>query len=321
VYAQGYLNGYLKNDGSVGTWEQAGLFSTQAEAIIIKMSTGSSISGTVSCLNQGEYAWIDAWSDLNGSWGGAEITGTGSPVEFTIKGLAPGSDYTVSLWAKDYASETMTHIATDSAPVNFTVSTGQTISGSITGAVPNQSVWINAWSETSWNSGYAEIKPDENGNANYTMQGLGKASDYIVSASSDKLYLYYNQQVSWDKAEKVDLSQDSAQGIDINFDAIETYTLSGVIQGLEVNTNFVWIDAWDETTGAWGGTEIKGNGSFSIELPVNGNYKIGLFADMYFPVFFDSASGSLVSDWEAAQPVSVSADINIGTLTFTDDLK
>ena len=347
ISAEGYIGGYYSTEGTV-EWDAADMIdsSTNPTDINLALSKGKTISGTITGLGKGEWAWIevrqenenpftdpmplkmdDAMSS-NGwcgtgwgerYWGGTSVRGTGEPVRYTITGLAAADDFLVTFQPDGYAKETRTGVdsSADPADIDFVVSEGNRISGTITGAAPNQWVSVNAWSEKTRDGRYAQVKTDADGKAVYEMKGLGNAADYVVNAWSGRKNLFYNQQMSWEDAIRVDLSQGSAEGINFDFDAIKMYVISGTIAGLpEEGKTMAWIDAWSETTGAWGGKEVYGNGEFSIEVPA-GDYKVGIYADAYVKAYYDAASGTLTDNWAAAEPVTVNADKDLGVLMLS----
>ncbi len=344
IQAKGYIGGYYSADG-LTDWENAGQVDSEANPsnINLTLSKGRTISGTVTGLAKGEWAWIEArrektneyiepmplimsdmvyegceirW-DENNSWGGTEVKGTGSPVHYTITGLSSADDFIVTFRPERHAPDVRTGVDTSTDPENidFVASEGKRISGTIEGAASNQWVSVNVWNETTWDGGYAEVMADADGKATYEIKGLGSGSGYVVSAWSGRKNLFYNQQMSWDDATRVDLSNGDAADINFNFDAIKMYTLSGEIAGVEDDT-IVRTDAWSETERGWGNAERRGNGTFSMELPA-GNYKVGIYADGYVKAYYDADSGTLTEDWAEAKTVAVSEDVDLGLLTLS----
>ncbi len=348
IQAEGHIGGYHTAEGTVSDWDKAEFVdaSTNPIDINLALSKGKTISGTITGLGKDEWAWIEArrevsggrwieplpveekammYSDFcgtgwggEGNWGNIAVRGTGEPVRYTITGLASADDFIVTFRPEGYATEVRTGVDTSTDPddVDFVVSEGKRISGTITGADTNRRVSVHAWSETTWDSGYVEVKPDADGKAVYEIKGLGNGADYVVSAYAGRMNLFYDQVMSWEGATRIDLSKESATGVNFAFDAIKMHTLSGTIAGLAADEKtFVWIDAWSKT-GGWGNAELSGNGDFSMELPA-GNYKIGVYADGYVKSFYDAESGELVGNWAAAGELPMDAGKNIGTLNLS----
>ncbi|MDM8551950.1 carboxypeptidase-like regulatory domain-containing protein [Desulfobacterales bacterium HSG2] len=354
VNAEGYLSGYHGAEGTVG-WEEAELVDSSSNPtnINIALSKGNTISGTITGLGKGEWAWIEArrenadrfiepmplmtdvamdegmdmkydgWCGTGGwgenSWGGTDVIGTGEPIRYTITGLLPADDFIVTFRPEGYAVSTKTDVdtRTDPTDIDFVVSEGKRMSGTIKGAVPGQWISVNAYSESIYDGRYAEVRADSDGNATYEMKGLGEASDYVVSAWSGRKNLFYDQQLSWEDATRVDVSVDSATGIDFDFDGIEMHTISGSIVGLpDKDDTQVWIDAWSETLGGWGNAEISGNGDFTIELPA-GEYNLGIYADGYMNAHYDAESDALTDDWADVGRISLTDDVELGELNLS----
>jgi len=343
VWSDGYIGGYYSAEGMTG-WEDADLIDSSVNPanISFTLSKGKTISGTVTGLKKGDWATVEAycknrdnqyidilpvkqgvWSDVAGmrwggnQWGMASLEGTGEPVSYKITGLASANDFIVVLRAYGYAMQMKSDVdsSTDPANINFTATEGKSISGTIAGITPNGLVWVSVWSESVSDSGYAQTQADENGKAVYEIKGLGNASDYVVNVWSEKEHLFYNQQLSWDKATRVDLSQASAKEINFDFSAIEKYIISGTIAGVTEDAN-VWLDVWSETQSTWGNAQVQGNGAFSVKVPA-GDYRIGIYADGYVNVYYDGESGTLTHDWSAAKPLSLTENKALGTLTLS----
>lgn len=341
IWSENYLNGFYSTDG-LTDWENAALVDSTGNPgnIDFAMSKGNTISGMVTGLGEGEWAvisawkgdeflpfidpamqpeldmgmldmWIEPWHQMMAS---VTVEGTGSPVAYEISGLYPAQNYTVQFWSKGYAKVTKKNVDASSNPdnIDFVASEGNTITGSISSAAPNSRVWVNAFSHGTFDEGFATVKTDDQGNAQFRITGLGFGEDYLVSAANKRLVLFYNQAVSKDDATPVNLSNGSAQNIDFDFSAIEIHTITGTISGASDNT-FTIIDAFSENSGGFGFAHVEGNGDFSMEVPT-GNYRISIFADGFAPSFYDAATGKMIQDPEAAQLLSVTSDVNLGTI-------
>lgn len=321
VHAKGYLSGAVQPDGSLGPAESAAGFAAGASDIAIEMRTGNTIAGTVYGLDEGEFARIEAWSESAKSGAGTEVQGTGEPVPYTLSGLYPAEDFQVRFHPQHHAPDCKTGVDSSQNPtaIDFTASEGASLSGAINGAGPHTRVWINVWSRSGLGGGFADVIADENGHADYAIAGLGKAGDYLVSASNDNLHLFYDGRMRWKEADLVDMGQGDVSGIDFDFSAIERYTLAGTLAGLSHESAQVWINAWDKQIGSWGDAEVTGNAAFSINLP-RGSYRIELHSPMIGrPLFYDAESGELVSRWNAAAPLTLDADTHLGVLSLSGE--
>lgn len=252
-------------------------------------------------------------------------------LNYEINGLAAASDFVVSFWPDNHAKATATAdtSAADVTGLDFVAGAGKTISGSISNATAGTWVWVDAWSETTWDWGYADVKVDANGAGTYEIKGMADASDYKVSAWNDGQNLFYNQQLGWNDANLVDLSVvevgGTATGIDFDFAGVTTYRITGTIAGL-ASDETVWIDAWDEATWAWAGTSRTGNGTFTIKnLPAGSHYRVALYSWNYADGYYGGQD--TISSWSAAQLVTLpdTADVDgngddnvdLGTLTMS----
>ncbi len=334
IWADGFTGGFYSADG-ITYWEGADFVNTADEtvddAINFTLDAGDTISGTVTGLDVGEWAWIDAWSEKTWSWGGTNVVGaldvdSGEPVvEYSLTGLRTANDYEISLWPDAHAKAIKAGIDSSNNPtnVNFVVSVGESISGTVSGVAANQWVWVDAWSDSTWQWGGADVKVDSDGNGTYEIKGLASATDYRVSAWADNMSLFYTSEggtTNWSAATLVDVTDDT-DDIAVNFDfASQTlYAISGTIAGIQ-STDTVWIDAWDDATWAWSGTSRVGNGDFTVEnLPV-GSYRVAVYAWEYADSYYDSDaldSSRLTPGWDNAELVALSGDTAIGTLTLS----
>lgn len=323
VRVKTYKTVYYKNASSWDDATPVDVSSESATGIDITADTGNTISGTVYGLAEGETGWIEAYSSSTYKFGYADVKGTGSPVTYTITMLAPADDYKVSFRSENYMPETRSGIdsSINPADVDFTVSEGETISGTITGAEPGQNIYLNVWNEGNqeyW--GFAGVTADENGQATYEIRKLGRISGYMIQATAGFKTLFYNQKVSINEADKLDMSAGSAGNINFDFGAIQTVKITGTVAGLEEGLS-VTVDAFSATSKGWGFAEVGENGKFTLEV-IGGTYRINFYARGYMPVFYRAdAEGSLTPDYDKADQVDVAADWDIGTLTFSDDYK
>jgi len=268
-------------------WENADVVdisSGDATGIDFTLGSGNTISGTVKA---GEVAlsrmWVNAWSETAGSWSGAETDSSG---EYTIKGLAPAIDYVVDVWSEEYAHQfydqktdwmdaTRVDVSQGNATdIDFNLATGNYISGTIT--LPGDDtnfhrVWVNAWSDEKWSGNGSPVKHD----GKYKIAGLIPGTGYKVDVwSEDYVHVFYKDDAAtgttdWEQATEVDISSESKTGIDITLGSGKS--ISGTVTLDSVGKANVWVDAWSETTGAWGGDETDDSGSFTINGLVDGS--------------------------------------------------
>jgi len=314
--------------GSLVGWDRATRVAASDQTIYLQPSTGGKITGTVSGVPSGKFGWINAWSESSYSWGGAEITGQGTDVDvnYEIKGLGAASDYRVDIWVDgmpggfyqsgssepgswDQATKVAVSDSATTANIDFTLSSGRAISGSVSGLSSGEDAWMDAWSNSTFQwSGASTGASTGSGSDSYSIEGLKSASDYEVTLWSPG-YVTQSQQ-------NVDISTGDVSNID--FTVGSGASISGSINaGTKYANNWLWIDAYSNSSGGWGGTgaTTDANGlidSFSISGLGNAtDYKVGVFAPDGGSYFYkEDASGSAttsVTDSSSATNVTISA--------------
>ncbi len=326
----GYYDG---NNSILVSWDKAGRVivgdgTTNAKdvtGIDMVIPVGRTISGAVSGLAAGEWAWIDAWSDETFSWAGKEVTGN---TAYTLKGLkandTAAGGYDVRFWAEGYVSQKQGPVdlsTVDATGIDFAATTGSKISGSITGLPTYEWVWLDAWSSITDSWAGVSVQADESGNATYTIDGLGDATDYVVSLSSQSGWFVYSDtgaQTNWDLHTDVAASGGATtSGIDFAIGAISTYSLSGTVSGL-ADDEVVDIYAWGPS--GWGWTTINGNGTYTINGLPGGDYTVEVWAAGYVTqrttTGIDSSTGTVAdpttawtTSWSDVGTVDVSQDV------------
>ncbi|MBF0340609.1 MAG: carboxypeptidase regulatory-like domain-containing protein, partial [Magnetococcales bacterium] len=310
---------------SLGTWVTAELVDlTSVDAsIAMAVSTGRSISGTVSGLKNKESAWIDAWSSSTFSWGGQSVQSAGGTDSFTITGLGQAADFEVKFQSDGYLSQkyaskvdTSTKDATE---VNFTASTGGSISGSITGLNPFEWVSVNAFSQGGDAVIVDGVMADSKGSATYTLKGVPAADDYVVGLWRGNKGMFYSTTGAtpvWDNHSKVSVSGANAtSSIDFDLTAAGNlfYTLSGTVSGLPTDqAQVVEIHAWSATAGA--ATTLTGNGAFKLEGLPSGNYTVEVSSTGYTP---QRTGAVTVSNGVVSQVTWTTGWKNVGTVAVT----
>lgn len=315
IWTKHYVSGFYSENG-LTDYDNADLIdaSTNPGDIDFKLDAGHIIGGVITGLPKNEIAHVEAWSESVRNWGSVRIVGTGEPIAYEISGLLAANDFSVHFLPNNFAHAVQEGVdsSLDPMDIDFTVSEGFSISGKISCLEPNSTVWIDAWSQSSLNSGFAEARTDENGTAAYEIKGLGEASDYIVAAWTRNRPLFYDQQLTFDSATPVDLTSGSRTDIDFDFCDIELFRLSGVIEGL-TDDHPVMIEVWDGNSGVWGHDEGFGNITFEIELPP-GNYKLGVFAEGFADAFYTESG--LTNQIVDAATIPFTEDKHIGILTL-----
>ncbi len=352
----GIREGFYSGTETLAHWDNARLVNIStdnATGIDLTVSAGVSISGTVSGsgsgdgLQSGQSAWVFAWSDSTFSGGGAPVEGDGgAAVSYTIKGLASAADYEVRLFADGYVGQVKESVdaTTDKTGVDFTLSTGGKISGSVSGLQAYQRAWVESMSDATGSWGGIGIVADANGAATYTIDGLAAGTDHVVALWVGPKGYFYNSagvKASWSEHEAVTVTSGTTADIDFDLSSAGSLfvSLSGTVSGLTDGGNeWVEVMAWsDSGGGSW--TSRIGNGTYTLEgLTAGQSYSVAVVVEGYAPTHTkevtvtDNAVTSVTwsASHEGLTPFTVSADTTgldvalssghsiSGTVTLTD---
>ncbi|MDX8412904.1 MAG: carboxypeptidase-like regulatory domain-containing protein, partial [Mariprofundales bacterium] len=335
IYAEGLIGGYYNGSGTaLVSWQDAYSIAVVAGApvtgVVMPLSAGKNISGSVTGLSSGEYGWLDAWSDSTFAWGGPSIDGPGSAVNYTISGLSAASDYTVNFSSGNYVTQSLTGIdvsAADYTSANFTASTGGSIGGSITGLAANEWVWVDASGSSAW--GGIGVTADANGSATYKIPALADASDYVVSVWSSTVGYYAKDSYGnaaattlWDSAAAVTVANSGdTTGIDIDFAVVKanTVSISGTVSVPGATNIAAEIIAWSDT-GGWGMATRTGTGTYTIDGLAPGKYTISAWAfgctELIVQIVNVDANGAVTSvTW--GEGFASSGTLTVGTKNIT----
>ncbi|RZB30246.1 MAG: hypothetical protein SRB1_02526 [Desulfobacteraceae bacterium Eth-SRB1] len=309
------------NQSATVTTETSG---SAAVEVSFTLGSGYSISGTVTVgVTPVQNAWVNAWSD-------SEMTGRSEPTDasgnYVIKGLAPADDYRVDVWVEDYASQfydgvTMWDQATlvdikgaSQEGIDFSLSAGSSIKGTVT--VPSggnkNDLWVNAWSDTAGGMG----APVNNWNGDvgtYEITGLVPATDYKVDIwSPDYQHVFYNGVSDWMLATEV-IVVESGDTEGINFVLSAGKTISGTVTVPEGgNLSNLWVNAWSDTAGSWGGSVVAGDGTYEITgLADASDFVVDIWSEEFGYQVYNGKR-----NWEDADRVSTAGG-NIGDINFT----
>ncbi|MBF0339608.1 MAG: carboxypeptidase regulatory-like domain-containing protein [Magnetococcales bacterium] len=275
-----------------GSWDNAALVDVSKgnATASMKVAVGKSISGTVNGLKKDQLGWVDAWSNSTYAWGGSSVQAGGTGADaYAIAGLKSAGDYRVNFTAEGYVSQKVENVSTtagDKTGVDFTVSTGGSIAGTITGLKGYEWVRVDAWSPESGGFIVSGATADANGSASYTLSGVPAATDYAVGVWRGAQGVFYatgGATPIWDNHSKVSVSGTSAvTGIDLNLAAVanQFFTLSGAVSGLSAD-QVVEIHAWSATGGGW--TSVTGNATYTLEGLTAGNYTVEVSSNGYVP--------------------------------------
>ncbi|MBF0620534.1 MAG: carboxypeptidase regulatory-like domain-containing protein, partial [Magnetococcales bacterium] len=295
----------------------------QNQTIQVTISSGATITGTISGLPDGKKAFVSAWSESTWAWGGVDVEGTGSDIEYTIRGLEFANDYRVDIqggpksgiqggfydgtgtalthWDRAYLVK-VTQSAASATEIDLPLSTGKSIQGTITGLSEGEEGFVEAWSDATYSWSGVRIEGSGDGTDSYTLEGVDTATDFDVTLFIPGRPPQHENDVdtsSGTGAENVDFDLSNAQSGDI----------SGTVAGLDVSER-VWIDAWSPESDSWGGIGALSDQTGSVTYTLEGlapatDYIIAVWSEQ--GGFFYSSSGATPL-FEGATGVTVTND-------------
>lgn len=327
------VNGGFYSGGSTLThWENAArvdIGTENATGIGLTVSEGVSISGSLSGLQTGEWAWVAAWSDSTFSRAGVIVrsdTGNdGASVPYKLSGLASASDYEISVDAEGYVQQRKENVSAMSSitDIDFTISTGGKISGSISGLSVSDFVWVDVFSPKTGAWGGGSAIADSSGTATYTVDGLSAASDYVVALQTKGSTLFYKTDgitPVWSQHSGVTVAFGTTWGIDFDLSSAVSmvFNLSGFVTLNPANDDqVVEIMAWSED-GAGAQIVKVGGGSFTLKGLPSSTYMVEVFSAGYIPQriktatvssgAIDSSSLAWTNGWSDMGTVTVAAN-------------
>ena len=255
---------------------------TNGEAVTginFALESGGSISGTVTDADGPvSYINVEAWKEGAPGWGGSMTASDGT---YTISGLSAGT-YHVDVhfgWSHektytDYAcEEQLVTVAAgqDTPGVDFLVTTGGSISGTVTVAgSPVQYAMVEAWKEGS--SDRSEAWTDSGGV--YTLSGLTTGVYHIRVRMAGTSYPEYT---AGEKRISVTAGEERS-GID--FSLVRGASISGKVTAYDAAAQYVTVDAWREQEPGEaqdsGDTITASDGTYTISGLVGGKYHVNV---------------------------------------------
>ena len=358
ISGDGVQGGFYSGGTTLASWERAARVDIKTvpenkangdvTGINLVVSEGISIAGSVSGLQADEWAFVDAWSDSTFSWAGTTVEAStetsGSPVPYTLDGLASAADYELSLDAEGYVRQRKrgTDATTSVTGIDFTLFTGGKISGTIRGLSAFEFVWLDAFSPKRGIWGGVGVVADANGSATYTVDGLSAASDYVVSLRTEgKTFFHKTDGITpvWSQHNSVTVTSGTTEDVDFDLTSAAemVFKLSGTVTlNPDREDQVVEMMAWSEE-GAVAQVSRIGGGAFTLEGLPRGDYMFEAFADAYTPQRIKTAtvsSGSIDSStlawtnsWNSMGTVALTAhttglDVTLSTgLTLNGTVK
>ncbi|MBF0621515.1 MAG: carboxypeptidase regulatory-like domain-containing protein [Magnetococcales bacterium] len=287
--------------------------------IDLVVSTGFSISGTVQGLPDQVDAWIGASSPSTGENTVALIdpdTGV-----YMMKGLRPLSDYQVKLFVQGRQDSEPIHVDISSSSkdsVDFTLQSGASISGEISGLVEGDVVTVEAFSPSLGRFASVVVISDDGSDQPYTLEGLESAFDYQISIERNERRYFYagnGESVPSPKDATTLTTENGLSSTGVNFilGGSITYSVETTISGLGTENDdlVVAMDLWSTEKELYEADFRRGDGTLTITDLPPGDYFIS-FSASGFPVMYyasGSASGWSAS-WSEADTLTVNSDVS-----------
>jgi len=235
------------------------------------------------------------------------------PEEFTFT-LYPGDNYTVeghtvtpvSGFIGTLTVRVSVNDGDDESPV-YAVTVNVTerpeirsISGTVTGLEKDREIFINAVSRSLNEYKYIILKGTGEQVIPYSIKELKPAKDYRAEISStDYAYQVYNAKEDWEQADEIDISENSAVGVDFVLPQ-PTGEISGriIFPDTARAGQSVLIRAYSASTGSSGTAEImlEENGAWEVAYKVSrlvyaNDYTVSLSSDSYLTRYYNGDGG------------------------------
>jgi len=255
------------------------------------------ISGTITGLEPGKILKISASSLSRELGNSVRVKGIGEPLNYTLGGLKPASDYVVELISEDHPyqvfdgkykfekADIVNLSDGDARGIDFFMASPDDmteISGEIifpADALPGDQARVDAYSPGTGSSARAEVTVTDSQIIPYLIRGLIRSDDYLISVHSDKYIDHYYDGTDQGApneghAETLDLS-DSAKATVI-FRLSSGKSISGrVTDGSGAGLSGIHVETWSDSTGAYAETYTSSDGYYVLEgLPSAPDYKI-----------------------------------------------
>ncbi|MBF0271004.1 MAG: carboxypeptidase regulatory-like domain-containing protein [Magnetococcales bacterium] len=283
------------------------------QGLLVRVGSGLSITGTIQDGSGNGIAnlWVNAWSHDTRQGAGKASDSTGQ-YSLLIHKPAAGKVvwYEVNVWSESYlspdpvlvkvepqgvtgvykrakdkfveaedgyakpvAGEVIQENPAGGVVVNFTLSTGNTISGRVTDGSNNGLAWTWVDIHSQDGSRWYGANTDENGNYRVTVAPANNYVGVVWGWSGLYRTTYYKNAGKEDEATLIDASgSKSPENVDFLMNA--GAKISGTIAGLGKDTK-VRVNVWSESERVWGGTEVVGTGSGAVSFEVSGLAQAG----------------------------------------------
>ena len=201
------------------------------QSITLTMVEGSTLSGTLSNLIEGNRAWVEAWSKETSEYGMVEVTTNGT---YTLQGLAAAKAYTVCVKIDNQAggcyggrqaglTTELLAVPVDlhagsQENIDLALGINRTITGSVHGLAEGETAWVEAHSASTGH--WTTTQTGQKGQ--FELTGLRQAVDYYIAVEAEG---YQNP-----KPRRVNLG--NAITSVANFNLLKGATIEGVLTGL-----------------------------------------------------------------------------------------
>ncbi|MEE8442956.1 MAG: carboxypeptidase-like regulatory domain-containing protein, partial [Dehalococcoidia bacterium] len=318
-----------------GSWAAVLIFAVAALFVTIGTANADpptgSISGTVieaatSTPLEGAVVFVND-AQTGDAAGNATTAANGT---YTVSGLATGSyrvqvnatslGYPIIYYNSASGPDTATAVAVvnavDTPSIDFSLSTGGSISGIVRKAsdsspVANADVWANDY------DGGGGHGTRTAGDGTYTITGLAPG-DYRVESSANDLGLvheYYPETFDWGLADRVAVTT-GATTTSIDFTLGSGGSISGVVLQADTDTPVSNADIWANSFdgGGGNGTRTAGDGTYTITGLAAGDYRVQVNVEG------QNLAGEFyndTTDWSMAERVTVTSGATTANIDFS----
>jgi len=270
----------------------------------------ASISGTITLPEMPQSntsIWIDAYSDQLQTGKGTELIVSSLQIDYQLHGLQTASDYIVSVWSARYQdlfynqtskrSEATLVDTNNAKQIDFILSSGGRISGYVTDTSKHPVYGMIIEAQSDQTGIYYGVVTDDLGY--FQMDGLSKASDYIVAAHNpgESIQYYAENGMTINRKNAAYLNIDN-NSIALQLSLIQTGWIKGkVTDETGKAVTGIWVSAWSETTGTGSSAHTDNDGRFTIT---------GLPDALDFQVSVQSVDGAYID--QTRGPIGVYAE-------------
>ena len=297
------------------------------------LSTGGNISGRVTDESTGQpVAGADVWADTFICCSGGNGARTALDGTYTITGLAPNEyrvkvevhdsayvgEFYASTTAWDQATSVSVQTASTTPNIDFSLTTGGAISGTVTNEASGQPVAdADVWAELydcCGGGGWTRTRAD----GTFTIDGLPAGEFRVTAQAPEQGFVreFYASTTEWHLATRVSVTTgQTTQNID--FSLVSGGSISGRVIRQSDSSPVVGADVWADTyecCAGGNGSRTDGDGNYTIDGLEAGEYRVQVRADEHGLVgeFYPSTT-----DWALASAVTVAAASTTPNIDFT----